>query len=154
MADPHRPARRGFLKASLAAALAPGLVPGPLRALTQEAPMRIACRFADQSFTITLEDNPTARDLFSLLPVDLTIEDYSTNEKIAYLPRKLSGEGAQPFGDEAAGDFCYYAPWGNIVFFYETYRYSRGLIRLGRLDGGIAPLLLRGEFPLRIDPAA
>ncbi|MYM56021.1 MFS transporter [Rhodobacteraceae bacterium GS-10] len=116
--------------------------------------MRIACRFADQSFTITLEDNPTARDLFSLLPVDLTIEDYSTNEKIAYLPRKLSGEGAQPFGDEAAGDFCYYAPWGNIVFFYETYRYSRGLIRLGRLDGGIAPLLLRGEFPLRIDPAA
>lgn len=116
--------------------------------------MRISCRFADQSFTITLEDNPTARDLFSLLPMDLRIEDYSTNEKIAYLPRKLSGEGAQPFGDEATGDFCYYAPWGNIVFFYQTYRYSRGLIRLGRLDGGIAPLLMRGEFPLRIEPVA
>lgn len=150
LAEPDRPARRGFLQASLAAAL----VPGPLHSLTQEALMRISCRFAEQSFTITLEDNPTARDLFSLLPVDLRIEDYSTNEKIAYLPHKLSGEGAQPFGNEAAGDFCYYAPWGNIVFFYETYRYSHGLIRLGRLDGGVAPLLLRGEFPLRIEPVS
>ncbi len=113
--------------------------------------MRIGCSFAEQNFTISLLDNPTARDLLSLLPVDLTIEDYSTNEKIAYLPRKLSDEGAEPFTNEAAGDFCYYAPWGDIVFFYDSYRYSKGLIRLGRIDGGIEPLLLRGEHPLRIE---
>ncbi|MFE0752504.1 cyclophilin-like fold protein [Inquilinus sp. NPDC058860] len=49
-------------------------------------------------------------------------------------------------------DLCHYAPWGNLAFFYAGYRYSRGLIRLGRLDGGIEPLLTRGKFPLRVEP--
>ena len=112
--------------------------------------MRIA--FADQDFTATLYDNPSARDLASMLPLDLSIADYANNEKIAYLPRKLTEEGAGPFANEAPGDLCYYAPWGNLEFFYAGYRYSSGLIRLGRLDGGIEPLLARGEFPLRIEP--
>ncbi|WP_225770210.1 cyclophilin-like fold protein [Inquilinus sp. Marseille-Q2685] len=32
--------------------------------------------------------------------------------------------GSGPF---APGDFCYYAPWGNLAFFYAGYRYSRDL---------------------------
>lgn len=112
--------------------------------------MRIA--FNGRDFTATLEDSPSARDLASMLPLDLTIDDYSTNEKIAYLPRKLTEEGSGPFANEAPGDLCYYVPWGNLAFFYAGYRYSRGLIRLGRLDGGIEPLLVRGKFPLRIEP--
>jgi hypothetical protein len=86
-----------------------------------------------------------------MLPLDLTIDNYSTNEKIAYLPRKLSEESSGPFGNEAPGDLCYYAPWGNLAFFYAAYRYSNGLIRLGRLDGGIEPLLKRGKFDLHIE---
>jgi hypothetical protein len=66
------------------------------------------------------------------------------------LPRKLTEEGSGPFTSEAPGNLCYYAPWGNLVFFYAGYRFSRGLIRLGRLDGDVAPLLTRGKFPLRI----
>ena len=38
-----------------------------------------------------------------MLPLDLTITDYSTNEKIAYLPRKLTEEGSGPFGDVNGG---------------------------------------------------
>ncbi len=68
-----------------------------------------------------------------------------------YVPRKLTGEGSDQFGDEAVGDLCYYAPWGNLAMFHGPYRWSRGLIRLGRLDGGPAPLLVRGEHPLRIE---
>lgn len=112
--------------------------------------MRLGLSFADQDFTATLEDNPSARDLFSMLPLDLSIEDYSTNEKIAYLPRKLTEEGSGQFGNEAPGDLCYYAPWGNLAMFYGPYHWSRGLIRLGRLDQGAKPLLVRGEYPLRI----
>ncbi len=149
MAEQGGMARRSVLKAALAGIL----LPAPLYAQTREAPMSIRCGFADQKFTIVLEDNPTARDLLSLLPADLTIEDYSTNEKIAYLPRKLSEEGANPFANEAAGDVCYFAPWGNIAFFHDSYRHSRGLIRLGRIEDGIDPLLVRGEFPLRIERA-
>ena len=117
----------------------------------EEADMKIRIVFNDLDFTATLDDNPSARDLASMLPLDLTIEDYSTNEKIAYLPRKLTEEGSGPFTGEAPGDLCYYAPWGNLAFFHAGYRYSRGLVRLGSLDGGIEPLLARGKFPLRIE---
>lgn len=113
--------------------------------------MRLRFVFADEDFTATLEDNPSARDLFSMLPLDLTITDYSTNEKIAYLPRKLTGKGSTRFGNEAVSDLCYYAPWGNLAMFHGAYRWSRGLIRLGRLDQGPAPLLVRGEHPLRVE---
>lgn len=113
--------------------------------------MKIRIAFASHDFTATLYDNPSARDFASMLPLDLTIDDYANNEKIAYLPRKLTEEGSGPFANEAPGDLCYYAPWGNLAFFYAGYRYSSGLIRLGRLDGGIEPLLTRGKFPLRIE---
>ena len=110
-----------------------------------ETSMKIRIEFNGASMTATLYDNPSARDFASMLPLDLTIDDYSNNEKIAYLPRKLTEEGSGPFGNEAPGDLAYYAPWGNLAFFYGSYRYSSGLIRLGRIDGDIAPLLVRGN---------
>jgi hypothetical protein len=112
--------------------------------------MKIRIEFNGATMTAALYDNPSARDFAAMLPLDLTIENYANNEKIAYLPRKLTEEGSGPFTNEAPGDLCYYAPWGNLAFFYAGYRYSRGLIRLGRLDNGFAPLLTRGKFPLRI----
>ena len=116
-----------------------------------ETSMKISIEFNGARMTATLHDNPSARDLASMLPLDLAIDDYSNNEKISYLPRKLTEEGAGPFGDEAPGDLAYYAPWGNLAFFHGSYRYSPGLIRLGRIDGDVAPLLARGKFDLRIE---
>lgn len=110
--------------------------------------MHVDFAFNGQAFTATLFDSPSARDLAAMLPLNLMIDDYSTNEKIAYLPRKLSEAGGGPFANEAPGDLAYYAPWGNLVFYYASYRYSPGLIRLGRLEDGVTPLLTRGRFPL------
>lgn len=112
--------------------------------------MRIRLTFNGKSMTATLYDNPSARDLASLLPLDLTIDDYGNNEKIAYLPRKLTEEGSGPFGNERPGDLCYFKPWGNLAMFYADYRWE-GLIRLGRFEGSFEPLLMRGKFPLRIE---
>ncbi|WP_412066345.1 cyclophilin-like fold protein [Rhizobium sp. SYY.PMSO] len=113
--------------------------------------MRLRFTFADQDFTATLEDNPSARELVTMLPLDLTIGDYSSNEKIAYLPRKLTEDGGGRFGNEAVGDLCYYAPWGNLAMFYGPYHWSRGLIRLGRFDQGAKQLSVRGEHKLRVE---
>lgn len=137
---------------ALAASLStPSLARGQADATdTGTTAMRLSFTFADQCFTATLEDNPSARDLVSMLPLDLTITDYSTNEKIVYLPRKLTEDGSGLFGQEAPGDLFYFAPWGNLAFFHAGYRWSRGLIRLGWLDGSTEPLLLRGEFPLQV----
>ena len=66
---------------------------------------------------------------------------------------RLTEEGSDPFGDGRPGDLCYFAPWGNLVFFYAGYHWSGGLFRLGHIDGGFDPLLVRGQFPLRIETA-
>lgn len=148
--------RRSLIGVILAIAFLPRSVLGQITTNIARrggaATMRIRGTFSDQTFTATLQDNPSARDFASMLPLDLSIDDYATNEKIAYLPRKLTEEGSGPFSNEAPGDLCYYAPWGNLAFFYGAYRYSKGLIRLGRLDDGVKPLLTRGKFPLRIEP--
>jgi len=148
-----RISRRSLLATGAASLAIPTLITALTgKAGAQEgAAMRLRFTFADQVFTATLENTAPARDLFSVLPLDLKISDYADNEKIAYLPRKLSGDGSSRISNEAVGDLCYYALWGNLVMFYAPYRWSRGLIRLGRLDGGIAPLMVRGEFPLRVE---
>ncbi len=136
-------------RAALGAAIAGFSLPGWAKANS----MRVRFTFADQVFAASLDDNPSAREFAAMLPLDLTIEDYADNEKIAHLPRKLSQRDAGPIPGEAPGDLCYYAPWGNLAFFHGGYRYSSGLIRLGRLEGGVDPLLKRGKFALRAEHA-
>ncbi len=113
--------------------------------------MQLRFTFHDQSFTVTLDDNASARELADMLPLDLTISDFGGNEKIAYLPRKLTQLERGPFPNAAPGDLCYYVPWGNLALFHGGYESTRDLVRLGRLDGDVGPLLVRGEFPLRVE---
>ncbi|EKJ94922.1 major facilitator superfamily protein [Bradyrhizobium lupini HPC(L)] len=97
------------------------------------------------------QDNPSARDFYSMLPLDLTVDDFASSEKIAYLPRKLTDDGKARFGNERPYDICYYAPWGNLALFFVDYSYSRDLIRLGRFETGQDALHVPGKFPLRIE---
>lgn len=112
--------------------------------------MKVEFSFSNQVFTVTLYDKPSSRDFASMLPLELKISDFSNNEKIAHLPRKLTTEGNSPYTEAGPGDVCYYIPWGNLAFFYAGYSPSRDLVRLGRLDSGVEPLRTRGEFPLRV----
>jgi hypothetical protein len=118
--------------------------------MKDKALMKIAIEVAGQRLNATLFDNPSARDFATFLPLDLTLQDFASVEKIAYLPRKLTTEGSAPFDGEAIGDIAYYVPWGNIIFYYGAYQYAPSLIRLGRLDGDIAPLVRNERFPIRI----
>ena len=113
--------------------------------------MKISLSAHSSVLTATIFENSSARDFLTLLPLDLKMEDYASNEKIGYLPRKLTTEGSGPYGNEAIGDLAYYAPWGNLIIYYGPYRYSKGLIRLGTLDEDCAPLLQDGAFDLRIN---
>ncbi|MBK1697223.1 cyclophilin-like fold protein [Rhodovibrio salinarum] len=123
----------------------------PTAGRSQNDTRRIRCSFAEQVAIYRLQDNATVRDLISMLPLDLTIEDFSTNEKIAHLPRRLDEEGFAPFHDETPGDLCYFLGWGNLAFFYDDYTFRDDLIRLGHIEGGLAPLRHKGKYPLRIE---
>ncbi|MBX3568691.1 MAG: MFS transporter [Rhizobiaceae bacterium] len=145
--------RRTLLGGAVATAVLPSLAygrQGSDPASQEPTDMRIRMTFDDRLMIATLYDNPAARDFFSMLPLDLKIEDFGNNEKIARLPRKLTEEGSGPFANEQAYDLCYYMPWGNLAMFYADYKHP-GLIRLGRFDEGYEALHVRGAFPLRIE---
>lgn len=113
--------------------------------------MKIRLSINGKATTATLDDNPTAGDFLAMLPLTLTLEDYASTEKIAYLPRKLSTQGAPAGIDPQVGDISYYTPWGNVALFYRDFGYSTGLIRLGRLDAGIELLGGRGSIKATIE---
>jgi hypothetical protein len=113
--------------------------------------LKLKITIEDKVITATLEDNASARDFASLLPLDLTLEDYNSTEKISDLPGKLSTTGAPDGIDPAIGDICYYAPWGNLALFYKDFGYSKGLVRLGKIDSGLETLDVTGSLKARIE---
>ncbi len=114
--------------------------------------MKIRLTVDGRSMTATLIDSPTARDFISLLPITFTLDDYAGTEKIVYLPRKLSVEGAPAGVDPSIGDITYYAPWGNLAIFYRDFGYAKGLIKLGSIDGDIGVFDVSGTVTVDIEP--
>lgn len=137
--------RRMFLPVLAACATAVGR--GAARA---QAPLRIRIEIGSQALPVHLLDNPTTRDLLSLLPLELTGKDFMTSEKLAYLPRKLTTRDAPNSFTPVAGDFAYYAPWGNLALFHADGQPSPGLVLLGRFEGPVDVLRIKGEVTLRV----
>ena len=54
--------------------------------------------------------------LAAQLPMDIDMENYSTNEKIFYPSQKLDTQQT-PRAANKVGILAYYEPWGDIVFF-------------------------------------
>src|SRR3954468_23541182 len=102
--------------------------------------MKISLNGDGLKITATLDDTPASRDFASLLPLSVTLEDYASTEKISDLPKKLSTAGSPAGTTPAAGDVCYYAPWGNLALFHKDFAYSAGLVRLGRIETGLEML--------------
>ena len=123
----------------------------PSQSSSEANTMKIRLTINGQSTTATLDDNPTARDFLSMLPLTLTLEDYASTEKIAYPPRKLSTEGAPAGVDPEVGDITYYAPRGNLALFYKDFGYSSGLIRLGRFDNSVGIIQASGKLKVEIE---
>ncbi|PKQ78853.1 cyclophilin [Aeromonas sobria] len=109
--------------------------------------MNIKMTIAGQIITATLEESLSARDFFAMLPLTLPLEDYASTEKIAYLPRKLTTQDADP----GVGDITYYAPWGNLAIFYRDFGYSTGLIKLGRIGSGLTHLTTTPSASITIE---
>ncbi|WP_159159093.1 cyclophilin-like fold protein [Aeromonas veronii] len=113
--------------------------------------MNIKMTIASQIITATLEDSHSARDFFAMLPLTLPLEDYADTEKIAYLPHKLTTQGAPKGIDPNVGDLTYYAPWGNLAIFYRDFGYSTGLIKLGRIESGLSHLTTTSAASITIE---
>lgn len=115
--------------------------------------MKITIKLGSQTLHGTLAENATARHFASLLPLELTLEDYASTEKISDLPEKLTTEGAPKGSTPSAGSIAYYAPWGNLALFYGSAPYAPGLVLMGTLDSGVELLQARSRLKATLAPA-
>ena len=67
--------------------------------------------------TLHLNGSQAAKDLCAQLPLNIEVENYSTNEKIFYPPKKLHTADT-PMAKPRVGMVAYYAPWDDVVLFY------------------------------------
>lgn len=113
---------------------------------------KIRLKFDGGEATAELYDNPTSRDLVSMLPLTLSFKDFNGTEKISYPPRSLSTEKAPEGFKPSEGDLTLFAPWGNLAIFYHDFRYSKGLVPIGHFTSGLEKLAkMNGEFTVRIE---
>ena len=118
---------------------------------SEGTPIRIT--FGDTVLTARLYDNATARDLAAQLPLTLTFRDHNNVEKTAPLPRELSLEGAPEGHDPAAGEIGYWAPGGDLVFYYDSDApFFNGIVRIGEFDGEMDAIERQGgDFSVAIE---
>ena len=137
---------------------APPSAPSPLstdqNASTQNGiPIRVT--FGTTELTARLDDNATTRDLSAQLPLTLTYRDHNNVEKTAPLPRELSLDGAPEGHDPAAGEIGYWAPGGDLVFYYDSEApFFNGIVRIGEFDGDMDAIERQSEdFTVTIERA-
>lgn len=97
--------------------------------------MRISIQANGETTIYELNDGNAAKELYEQLPLTIDVEDYSNNEKIFYPPKKLDTTNT-PMANAKFGTLAYYAPWGDVVMFYDRFGSAGGLYELGNVVSG------------------
>lgn len=82
-----------------------------------------------------LNGSSAAAALLAQLPLEIEVDNFSSNEKIFYPPQSLT-LGDTPLAQGGVGTLAYYAPWGDVVMFYGDYCPNSELYALGAAAGG------------------
>lgn len=98
--------------------------------------MKIRVKVNGNTAVFELNNSLAARDLYAQLPLSIKVENYSSNEKIFYPPKKLNTSDTPPADGGQAGTLAYYAPWGDVVMFYKGFSSAPGLYELGHVTSG------------------
>lgn len=107
-----------------------------------------------RSMTALLEDNATARDFASLLPLTITLREFGHAEKVSgALPKRLSEQGAPASDAGTLGDIAYYAPWGNLAFYRGQGPDATGVIKIAKIKSGVEALRQAGQVSVTISRA-
>ncbi|WP_204787697.1 cyclophilin-like fold protein [Paenibacillus oryzisoli] len=101
------------------------------------ADVRIKLVFDNEEYIVKMNDNPTSRDFLSRLPLTLIYKEYGGFEKLNILDKGLTMEDAPTGSDPEVGDIGYFAPWKDVNIYYSDWNYSKGLIKLGRIESGL-----------------
>lgn len=97
---------------------------------------QISVTCGDTQVVYELNDSSAAQSLLSQLPLTVEVEDFSTNEKVFYPPQELDTSDT-PLAEGGAGTLAYYAPWGDVVLFYDSFSANGSLYELGEAVSGV-----------------
>ena len=86
----------------------------------------------NKTFSATLENNETTRELTAMLPLTLDMSDLNSNEKYNYLDTNLTTNGSR-VNRINAGDIKLFGS-NCLVIFYESFNTSYSYTNLGRVD--------------------
>lgn len=111
--------------------------------------MQISVSDGNNTIIYELNDSTAAIDLYRQLPLTTEVENFSSNEKIFYPTDELSTENTPRANDGGEGVLAYYAPWADVVMFYDTFSSANGLYELGRaIEGSNQIENLSGEITI------
>jgi hypothetical protein len=102
----------------------------------EEIPMRIRIEANGKTTVFELNGSDAAKSLYAQLPLNIGVENYSSNEKIFYPPQKLDTTNT-PLAKGGIATLAYYAPWGDVVMFYSNFNSGSSLYGLGKAIQGV-----------------
>ena len=95
--------------------------------------MRISVSDGTNNITFELNESEAARSLYEQLPLTIEVGNFSSNEKIFYPTNELNIDNTPRASGGEAGVLAYYAPWKDVVMFYDSFSSASGLYELGRV---------------------
>lgn len=119
--------------------------PAPITPTEEEAMQTLLIDIDGKTFTAALENNDTARELCTRLPMTVTMGELHGNEKYYYLDEALPTDSSNP-GRVQTGDLMLYGD-NCVVLFYKGFSTSFSYTRLGRVrdTAGLAAALGAGD---------
>ena len=116
-----------------------------LGGILMAADMRIKLTNNNKTIIFLLNESPQSRAFYSQLPIKVSLQNYSTNEKIFSLEKRLPLENGIERGGKS-GEIAYFSPWGNVAIYYGDFSQYRGLFVMGKaVEGGSLIADLEGE---------
>lgn len=98
----------------------------------QDEEIKINLTINNKTFSATLENNVTTRELISMFPMTLNMSELNSNEKYNYLDTDLTTNSSRQSRINA-GDIKLYGS-NCLVVFYESFNTSYSYTNLGTVD--------------------
>jgi hypothetical protein len=117
--------------------------------------MKTRLKVNGKSLEVTLRESETTRDLVSLLPLTLTMNDLFGREKFGHLPRAISDSGERTHSYQV-GEIAYWSAGPDIAVFYRHDGQTipaPGLIIIGKVESGVETLNVPGSLEVTIELA-
>ena len=98
--------------------------------------MKIKVTDGEHTVIYLLNNSSSAKSLYSMLPLEIEVENYGSNEKIFYPKETIyTTDGIEGGGE--AGALALFSPWGNVVMYYDSFGSYPGLYILGEAVEGV-----------------